>query len=222
VAKAAAERVWLLYHIPPGLDGYATLRQGSCPDTMIPMWDEAHAGAFFALLRRYADIVPASFAGHTHMDDFRLIGDAGGRYAFVLITPAVSPIFGQNPGFRIASYDDEGGIVDQTTHGLANLPQASFASGGAQPEWRTEYSFTRLWSLPRVDLPSLGRLYSLITDVPEERERWRVVFPVSSPVYWAPFSGNGEHLAQAVRAFRCASGNALPSDYQACYCRGPH
>jgi len=46
-AKQAEERVWLLYHIPPGIDGYATLRQGSCPDTMIPMWDQAYAGAFF-------------------------------------------------------------------------------------------------------------------------------------------------------------------------------
>ena len=47
-AKEAQERVWLLYHIPPGIDGYATLRQGSCPGTMIPMWDQAYAGAFFA------------------------------------------------------------------------------------------------------------------------------------------------------------------------------
>jgi sphingomyelin phosphodiesterase acid-like 3 len=48
-AKQAGERVWLLYHIPPGIDGYATLRQGACPGTMIPMWDQAYAGAFFPL-----------------------------------------------------------------------------------------------------------------------------------------------------------------------------
>jgi hypothetical protein len=86
------------------------------------------------------------------------------------------------------------------------------------PEWRAEYSFTRQWSLPRVDLPSLDRLYSLITDAPAERERWHMVFPVSSPAYWTPFSGGREQLAQAVRAFRCASGNTAPSDYGQCYC----
>ncbi len=219
-AKEAEERVWLVYHIPPGIDGYATLRRGACPGTMIPMWDQTHAAAFLALLKRYTDTVAASFAGHTHMDDFRLIGDAEGRYGFALITPAVSPIFGQNPAFRTVVYDAQGGILDQTTYDLTNLPQATAAIGGVSPEWRAEYTFTRQWSLPRVDLPSLDHLYSLITDAPVERERWRMIFSVSSPVYWAPFSGGSEQLAQAVRAFRCASGNVAASDYQQCYCSG--
>ena len=220
-AKEAGERVWLVYHIPPGIDGFATLRQGACPDTMIPMWDQTHAAAFLALLKRYADTVAAGFAGHTHMDDFRLIGDAEGRYGFALITPAVSPIFGQNPAFRTVVYDTQGGILDQTTYDLTNLPQAT-AAGGLSPEWRAEYMFTRQWSLPRVDLPSLDRLYSLITDAPAQREQWHRIFPGSSPVYWAPFSGESEQLAQAVRAFRCASGNLAPSDYGQCYCNSPN
>jgi hypothetical protein len=220
-AKEAGERVWLVYHIPPGIDGFATLRRGACPDTMIPMWDQTHAAAFLALLKRYADTVAAGFAGHTHMDDFRLIGDAEGRYGFALITPAVSPIFGQNPAFRTVVYDTQGGILDQTTYDLTNLPQAT-AAGGVSPEWRAEYTFTRQWSLPRVDLPSLDRLYSLITDAPAQREQWHRIFPGSSPVYWAPFSGESEQLAQAVRAFRCASGNLAPSDYGQCYCNSPN
>jgi sphingomyelin phosphodiesterase acid-like 3 len=220
-AKEAQERVWLVYHIPPGIDGFATLRRGACPDTMIPMWDQTHAAAFLALLKRYADTVAAGFAGHTHMDDFRLIGDVDGRYGFALITPAVSPIFGQNPAFRTVVYDTQGGILDQTTYDLTNLPQAT-AAGGVSPEWRAEYTFTRQWSLPRVDLPSLDRLYSLITDAPAQREQWHRIFPGSSPVYWAPFSGESEQLAQAVRAFRCASGNLAPSDYGQCYCNSPN
>src|SRR5947207_1500754 len=197
-AKEAQERVWLLYHIPPGLDGYATLRRGACPATMIPMWDQTHATAFLALLKRYANTVTASFAGHTHMDDFRLIGDAEGCYGYALITPAVSPIFGQNPAFRTFVYDVQGSILDQTTYDLTNLQQATAATGGVSPEWRTEYTFTRQWSLPRVDVPSLDHLYSLITDVPAQREQWHMIFPVSSPVYWTPFSGGSEQLAQAV------------------------
>jgi hypothetical protein len=219
-AKQTEERVWLLYHIPPGIDGYATLRRGVCPGTMIPMWDQTHAAAFLALLKRYADTIAVNFAGHTHMDDFRLIGDAEGRYGFALITPAVSPIFGQNPAFRTVTYDTAGGILDQTTYDLTNLPQATTGAGGIPPDWRTEYAFTLQWSLPRVDLPSLDRLYSLITDAPVERDRWHMIFPVSSPGYWAPFSAGSEQLGQAVKAFRCASGNVAASDYQQCYCSG--
>lgn len=91
-AKRAHQRVWLAFHVPPGIDGFATWRQGACPDRIIPMWADTYAQPAYALLRRYADTVAAGFAGHTHMDDFRLIGDAKGNFAFALITPAVSPI----------------------------------------------------------------------------------------------------------------------------------
>jgi hypothetical protein len=94
---------------------------------------------------------------------------------------------------------------------------AAIASGGPSAEWRLEYTFTQQWSLPRIDLPSLDRLYSLITDVPAETARWHMIFPVSSPVYWTPFSDSSEQLASAVRAFRCAAGNLVPSDYERCY-----
>ncbi len=215
-AKEAQERVWLLYHIPPGIDGYATLRQGACPGTMIPMWDQTYAGAFLALLKRYADTVIASFAGHTHMDDFRLIGDAERPLWVCADHAGGEPDFWPESGFSdFVAIDAAGDILDQTTYDLTNLPQATTAAGGVPPEWRAEYTFTRQWSLPRIDLPSLDHLYSLITDVPAERERWHMIFPVSSPVYWAPFSSGSEQLAQAIRAFRCASGNVAPSDLPA-------
>jgi sphingomyelin phosphodiesterase acid-like 3 len=216
-AKEAGERVWLLYHIPPGIDGYATLRQGSCPDRMIAMWGPAYAEGFAALTRRYSDIVAASFAGHTHMDDFRLLGDSQGHYGFTLITPAVSPIFGQNPAFRTFTYDAAGGVIDETTYNLTNLPTARASGNGSPPLWRAEYTFTQYWSLPRIDVASLEHLYS-ITGVPDQRERWQTIFAVSSPVYWAPYSGEASRLAQAVRASRCGSGNVGPAAYGQCYC----
>ncbi len=217
-AQQAQERVWLLYHIPPGIDGYATLRKGLCPDAITPMWDEIYARPFQKLLRRYAGTIVASFAGHTHMDDFRLIGDRDGRDAFALITPAISPIFGQNPAFRTMVYDAASGVLDQTTFYLTNFPEAS--GGAVPPVWGPEYRFTQQWNLPRLDLVSLEHLYSATENVPTERELWHILFPVSSPAYWAPFSSGSDQLAQAVRAFRCATGNVLMSDYRQCYCGG--
>jgi sphingomyelin phosphodiesterase acid-like 3 len=218
-AEQAQEHVWLLYHIPPGVDGFATLRRGTCPDTIIPMWDAALAEPVYALLRRYAGTVAASFAGHTHMDDFRLIGAADAPYAFAVITPAMSPIFGQNPAFRTVVYDTAGAILDHTTYDLTNLPEAT-TTGAIPPVWRLEYTFTQEWHLPRVDLPSLDRIYRITGDVPEDRDRWHVLFPVSNQTYWRRLSALGEDEARAVRAFRCASGNALLPDYRQCYCGG--
>jgi sphingomyelin phosphodiesterase acid-like 3 len=214
-AQQVRERVWLVYHIPPGIDGYATLGEGVCPAKIFPMWNSAYAEGFNKLMRRYPDIVAASFAGHTHMDDFRLTGDRDG---FALITPAISPIFGQNPAFRTALYDRAGGILDQTTYYLTNLTETASGGGAVPPVWRAEYTFSREWGLPRIDLASLSQLYSATGDVPAEREHWHTLFPVSSAGYWAPFSRGKDRLAQAVRAFRCAAGNSAPLDYERCYC----
>ena len=94
-ARAAGDHVWLLMHIPPGIDVYATLHGDAAPKVET-MWREDDAAAFASLARQYAPTITMSFAGHTHMDEFRLIDGAGP----VLVTPAISPIFGQNPGFR--------------------------------------------------------------------------------------------------------------------------
>jgi sphingomyelin phosphodiesterase acid-like 3 len=107
-AERAQQRVWLVYHIPPGVRGFTTLRRGSCPDAIVSMWKQTHAELFYALTRRYSDTIVASFAGHIHMDDFRLLGDDNGYYGFVLITPALSPIYGQNPAFRTVTSDAAG------------------------------------------------------------------------------------------------------------------
>jgi sphingomyelin phosphodiesterase acid-like 3 len=214
-AKQAQERVWLVYHIPPGVDGFATLRKGSCPDTIVPMWKQTYAMPFNALMRRYSDTVVASFAGHTHMDDFRLLGDDSGYYGFVLITPALSPIYGQNPAFRIGVSAAAGGLLDQTTYELANLREIG-DRGAVPPVWQAEYTFTQAWQLPRIDLASLTQLYAMVADVPENSARWHTFYPVSSPVYWSATSG--EAGAQAVLAYHCATGDVLLQNYGQCYC----
>jgi sphingomyelin phosphodiesterase acid-like 3 len=213
-AKQAQEHVWLVYHIPPGIDGYATLRHGTCPGEIIPMWLERYAALFDSLLRRYGNTIAASFAGHTHMDDFRLLADENGYHGFALIIPALSPIFGQNPAFRTVSYDPSGTVLDHTTYYLSNLA-ASSVIGGPAPSWQAEYAFSQAWGLPRVDAGSLARLEAMIADVPTYADRWRTFFPVSSPVFW---SADPAGAARSARGYRCAIGNVALSSYGRCYC----
>ena len=216
-AMQAREPVWLVFHIPPGVDGFATLRTGSCPEMIVPMWKQTYAAPFGELMRRYSNTIVASFAGHTHMDDFRLLGDDAGYYGFVLITPGLSPIYRQNPAFRTVVADASGGILDQTTYELANLREAADASG-VVPDWRAEYTFTQAWQLPRIDLASLTRLYTVIADVPGATARWHRFYPVSSPVYWS--AGSDEAGPQAILAYHCATGHVLLQNYGQCYCGG--
>ena len=63
----------LLFHIPPGIDGYASSHgSGTCRDNVTPFLKEAYEKPFLALLERYRDILQIGYAGHTHMDDFRV------------------------------------------------------------------------------------------------------------------------------------------------------
>jgi hypothetical protein len=175
----------------------------------VPLWKEIYAEPFYALMRRYSGTIAAAFAGHLHMDDFRLIPTSA---AFVLITPAVSPIFGQNPAFRTVSFDKAGGLLDETTYDLANLTEAD---AGTPAAWQAEYTFSREWGLSRLDAASLARLARLIDERPAVRERWRQLYPVSSPIYWLLLGALGDHPA---RALRCAATHLSPQDFNRCYC----
>jgi len=151
------------------------------------------------------------------MDDFRLLGDDSGYYGFVRITPALSPIYGQNPAFRTVLSDASGGILGQTTHELANLREMA-DDGGVLPAWRAEYTFTEAWQLPRIDLTSLKQLYAMTANVPADRDRWRQFLPVSSSIYWP--ANLGKAASQAALAYRCADGHLLLPEYGHCYCSG--
>ncbi len=213
-AKAAGAKVWLLYHIPPGADAYATFRSGFCPDAFVPLWKPAYAKPFAALMRRYAGTIAASFAGHLHMDDFRLIGAGGSPAGFVLITPAVSPIFGQNPAFRTVSFDGAGRLRDETTYDLTNLTNAG---AGTPAAWQAEYTFTRAWHLPRLDTASLARLVRMIAQKPAVRRQWVRFYGVSSPITALALAAPIGHPARAVL---CAPAHLTPQDYNRCYCGG--
>jgi sphingomyelin phosphodiesterase acid-like 3 len=217
-AKRAGAKVWLVYHIPPGANAYATFRRGQCPDAFVPLWKQAYAEPFTALMRRYSGTIVAAFAGHLHMDDFRLIPGDDGPGGFVLITPAVSPIFGQNPAFRMVSFDEAGGLLDETTYDLTNLLEAT-VKPGTPAAWKVEYTFTREWHLPRLDAASLARLARRIAptpkSVPAVRLRWEQLYGVSSPITALVLAGLGGSLARAVR---CAPVHLRPQDFDRCYC----
>jgi sphingomyelin phosphodiesterase acid-like 3 len=209
-AEAAHRKVWLAYHIPPGIDAFATARHDVCPIAPVTFFAEPYAHEFHALMERYRATVTASFAGHTHMDGFRLLADNGRAFGFVMMNPAVSPIFGQNPAYRRVELDEDGTITDQSVYYLANLPASA---SGAAPQWRLEMSFDRAWNLPRFDLSSLDALYRRLGSSAAARERWLDFYAVQGPVR-ATLSPANDAI------YRCAAGNDRAVDLTHCSCAG--
>jgi sphingomyelin phosphodiesterase acid-like 3 len=220
-ARQAHERVWLMFHIPPGIDGYATMIQyqrmaaagGSedlCSKAIVPMWKPVWTARFDGLLAEYKSTIAASFAGHNHTDDFRVIqtGEAGGE--FVLIDPPISPIYGQNPAFRLVTFGRDGGLADQSTYYLTNLQAARNEVPGT---WMREYSFAEEWQSSQLDASSLKSIYDRIRTDPKARAQWLTLLDVSSSHDPVPAAG--------VETLDCAIAALDPASYQACYCPAP-
>lgn len=209
-AEAAHRKVWLAYHIPPGIDAFATARHNTCPISPAPMFAAPYAAQFHALMERYRVTVTASFAGHVHMDGFRLLSETGTPFGFVVMNPAISPIFGQNPAFRRVTLTDDGTLADQSVYYLANLPEAQ---SGAAPRWQLEMSFDAAWSQPRFDLSSLQDVYHQIGTVAEARDRWFKAYAVQS-------SGPAVISPVDYTIYRCTAGQDRAADFARCSCAG--
>jgi sphingomyelin phosphodiesterase acid-like 3 len=152
-AAMKKERVWLLYHIPPGIDAFNTAAPSG--NTVVPFWQAGYLKSFLALLDQYRDTIVFTLAGHTHMDDFRLARDGRtSRSSFLVVTPAISPIFQNNPGLHVLSYDRKTfSILDYITY------QLDLAAAGPTQHWKEEYRFSRAYRLFPVSGSVLETLF---------------------------------------------------------------
>jgi len=209
-AAAARRKVVLLYHIPPGTDAFATTRHDACPVTPVPLLAEPYAGELHALLQRYQDTIIANIAGHLHTDAFRVLRSGDDAFGFVMIAPAISPIFGQNPAFRRFALSDDGAISEVNTYYLANLGDAV---AGATPRWRAEASFEQTWTLARFNTASLETLYHRLGTSAAAQQRWTRTYGVQGPASAAV-------TLQNFAVYRCSVGSDQSSDFARCLCGG--
>lgn len=212
-ARVEGRQVWLVHHIPVGIDSYATLRAPAdlaCQARGVPFLKEPYASRFAMLLREHAATIQANLAGHTHQDDYRLITDAGRAAGVEKIAPSISPIFGNNPGFHLFAYDKQtGDPTDFSTWFLANLDQASTANPG---EWRREYIFTEAYGELSYSAAAVERIRDAMlgdgTIGESIRSNFRRFYQV----------GGGEIAPGTLSAYACSFGNLDPASLASCYC----
>lgn len=104
-AQSAGQKVWLIMHVPPGANTTETASiaaKTSTPDQTSDdeaamMWAPQYQLQFLEILSRYPNVIAMGITGHTHMDEFRVLptGDV------LLGIPGISPVFGNNPAFKI-------------------------------------------------------------------------------------------------------------------------
>lgn len=201
LARLEGKRVWLLFHIPPGMDVYDTMTYGgSCPSLKSQtFWKDEYEQEYLKITAAHRKTILGSFAGHTHQDEFRL---ASGR--FIHITPSVSPIFGNNPAFEIVDVARSGEISDYTAWHLPNVTLP----------WSSEYAFGTAYSKPRYDAAALTELAAAIKGDSETRTKY---FTYSS-------SSNAKTTAAALAVWQgywCGLQMTTESTFPACACAAP-
>src|SRR5262249_3308937 len=205
-AKTLTHKVILVMHIPPGIDANSSCRRGH-DQAPIQFWRDSYFTQFLELMRKYGDIVQIVLAGHTHMDDFRVLGDTGNASPVVFrITPSISPTFGNNPAFSILNYDADSGNLSDIANYYLNL-----ADGGNSPQWVLEYRFPSAYGYSSLTATNLGALAASIHDDPKVRKTFAKYYAVSAP---SPINSTNWLF------YSCAETRFTSHDYASCT-RGP-
>lgn len=180
---AAGRPAWLLLHILPGVDAYATYHdwkgQGDLTNAAT-FWHDAYLREFMAIVAEHSNVVRQIFCGHTHMDEFRLVSDPVGSnvVAAVNVTPGIDWGHGNNPAFQVLTYDR--GSFD--VRGLATyaLSRPKYAGRTGAAGWDLVYSYNSDLGITGFAAPQMEQLHAVLTNSTEACETYRVIYETGS------------------------------------------
>lgn len=201
------KNVWVIAHIPPGVDVYTTLHlNASVPILFLtPKFNDAMINA---LLAGPAHVVVA-LSGHTHMNSYRILGpDPSRPYTPLLVVPSVSPIFANNPTFSILQVDDQSAAVEDAQYFVLDDLSALAKNGRQRANWRREFDFDSVYGRGTIDAAHLESVQRSIFDDERVRRRYQEFYDGSSGR--APIAEGTWH------AYWCADVALTQTEYQAC------
>jgi sphingomyelin phosphodiesterase acid-like 3 len=201
-AKISGNKVMLMMHIPPGIDSYKSAHAGT-GKAATEFWQSQFFTKFLDLMSTYGSIVQIALAGHTHMDDFRVLSPGGSASPVAFrITPAISPIFGNNPGFSVLEYQVGTGEVSDIATYYLNL-----AGGRSDPKWALEYRFSDAYGYNAFSAENLQSLAAAIHSDPSVRHVFAGFYATCAP---SPIKPDNWQF------YTCSETQFTTSDYAGC------
>ena len=123
------DKLLLAYHIPVGIDVFATFKAGF--REIKEFWKSSYSEKFKNELMQYSNVVTAIFAGHIHIETYQTIALKKFATIPVIITPSISPIFGNSPAFKVITFDTQ-------TFQLKNIDTYNYSLEISGSNWRKE------------------------------------------------------------------------------------
>jgi len=153
-ARAEGIRIYIMGHIPPTVGSYRHNQ----------FWHDIYLDRYQEIIYDYNDIVVAQLYGHLHTDEFRVLSKSSSSSSDrlsdlppLLIAPALTPIYDNNPSFRMVKFDrSDFTIIDYETRFIDVRDDTS--PQGTPPQWKSLPSFRDAYGVPDLSLPSLQKV----------------------------------------------------------------
>jgi hypothetical protein len=147
-AEKSDEKVWLVTHVPPGMDVLRSLYKSmtTADSKMWLMFKDEYNQRYVDLLKKHSKTIQYNITGHSHFADFRL----GGEVA-ILMAPSISPDKANNPAFQV--FD-----VDAATGTIKDISQYSLDLAAEKSTWTKLMDFDKTFHENEVTADSLKSL----------------------------------------------------------------
>jgi sphingomyelin phosphodiesterase acid-like 3 len=204
-AQAAGQKVWILMHVPPGANsqGMAKDTPGQLDESNVSMnWRADVQSTFLQTLAKYPRTIALILAGHTHMDEYRIL--PSGNVLEQL--PGISPCFGNNPAYKVL-------MISKDTLAPTDYESFAYDPSITAAQFESLYKFSTAYGIqgPVTFNYSLQQLYSQFLTNETQRNNYSYYFasgatgtyphtPVPrnpiTPTNWPVFSCTIEQLDQ--------------------------
>ncbi|MDR3492888.1 MAG: metallophosphoesterase [Gammaproteobacteria bacterium] len=195
--SAKHQKAIIALHIPVGVDVYATLQEKS--DEIVELWQPQYTQRFLAEMKQFSPYVMTILGGHSHMDWFQILTFADSHPISVNVTPGLSPLFGNNPGFKSFSYLNRSLVIE-------NVDTYSDSLDDTQ-SWHKEYNFNAVYQPDCQDCQIIDgmKLIQKTGDLAQHYKMYYSVGTSSQPITtkWLPY-------------YWCQLSAITAADYQTC------
>jgi len=139
-AGRLGQRVWIMGHIPPGIDPYSTVASlkdvctGAAPVLFLS------SDKLADLLVEHAGEIRLGIFAHTHMDEMRLlVASKFPNSVAIKLVPSISPVDGNNPSFTVARVNPASATLEDYE------VIAASNQTGINATWSKEYDYARAY-----------------------------------------------------------------------------
>jgi sphingomyelin phosphodiesterase acid-like 3 len=213
-ARHNKEKVWVMAHIPPGVDVHSSAAHlGEVCGPKGPRMFLA-SERLADVLVEFSDVVQLAIFAHTHMDEVRILraengapGSASGKGVAVKMVSSISPINGNAPSFTVAQ-------VDAATAELKDFRVfAASNTSGVDTAWREEYDWGKTYDERDFSAASVSKTIAGFAADPSAKT------PASRDYIRNFFVGNeNPMLGRFWPQYVCSLQNDSAEGFQACVC----